>query len=102
MIHPSIQTFLPQIKNILKANRVKNAFLFGSAVNESFDENSDIDMIVNLQEGIDPVEAGEYLWNLLFEIEDLTKRKVDILTERSLKNPYFIKEVNQTKVPIYG
>jgi hypothetical protein len=27
---------------------------------------------------------------------------VDLIKERSLKNPYFIKEVNQSKFPIYG
>ncbi len=83
-------------------SKVKNAYFFGSVVSDSFSEESDLDLIVNLQDDIDPVEAGEVLWNLIFELEDLTKRKVDLLTERSLRNPYFIEEVNQTKFPIYG
>ena len=102
MIHSSILPFLPKIKRLLKMSKVKNAYFFGSVVSDSFSEESDLDLIVNLQDDIDPVEAGEVLWNLIFELEDLTKRKVDLLTERSLRNPYFIEEVNRTKFPIYG
>jgi len=32
----------------------------------------------------------------------LLNRKVDLLTIKSLKNPYFIKRINETKVSLYG
>jgi predicted nucleotidyltransferase len=35
-------------------------------------------------------------------LEDHLKRPVDLITETSLKNPYFIEEVNETKMKIYG
>ena len=54
------------------------------------------------QNNLDPLETGEHLWNLTYELEDLLKRNVDLLTERSLKNPYFIQRLNETKFPIYG
>ncbi len=37
-----------------------------------------------------------------FQFEKLFKRPVDLVTEKSLKNPYFINSVNQTKQQIYG
>ena len=101
MIHPLLQPYIPEMKALLKAHKIKTAHIFGSALTDQFNERSDLDMIVNIQEGLDPVEAGEHLWNLMYDMEALLNRKVDILTERSLKNPYFIKEINKTKIPIY-
>ena len=102
MIHSSIQAFMPQVIKLLKKHKIKNAYLFGSAVTDRFDEKSDIDFLVTLQEGLDPVDAGGHLWDLEYDLKNLLHRDIDLLTERSLKNPYFITEINATKEPIYG
>lgn len=102
MIHKSIIPYLPRILKLFEVYKIKKAYLFGSVLRENFSKESDLDLIVNIQDGLDPVEAGENLWNLTFELEDLIQRKVDLHTERSLKNPFFIEEVNQTKYQIYG
>jgi uncharacterized protein len=36
------------------------------------------------------------------ELRDLFNREIDLVTERSLKNPYFINELNETRFLIYG
>ncbi|PGH38288.1 MAG: nucleotidyltransferase [Candidatus Nephrothrix sp. EaCA] len=102
MIHPLIQPYLPDIVNLLKAHQITQAAIFGSGVTDRFNEASDVDFLVTIKEGLDPVEAGEHLWDLTYELEALLHRKIDLLTERSLKNPYFIEEVNKTKLIIYG
>mgnify|MGYP000633237714 CR=1 FL=1 len=102
MLHPSIQTFLPQIITLFQKHKIRNAFVFGSALTDNFNLDSDVDFLVNLQDGLDPVDAGEHLWDLEYELKDLLNRNIDLLTERSLKNPYFISEVNATKYSIYG
>ena len=102
MVHPSVQIHMPQLVALLKKHKVKNAFVFGSVLSKSFTAESDVDFLVNLEDGIDPVIAGGHLWDLGYELEDLLHRKIDLLTERSLKNPYFIKELNETKFSIYG
>ena len=102
MIHPSIQAYMPQVLSLLEKHKIKKAYLFGSVLTEKFNENSDVDFLVNIQENLDPVDAGGHLWDLTYELEDLLSRNVDLLTERSLRNSYFIKELNETKFPIYG
>lgn len=102
MIHPSFQEKLPDVVNLLRKHQIKSAFLFGSAVTNQFNDKSDIDLLINFNEGLDPVEAGEHWWNLHDELRDLFHREVDLVTERSLKNPYFIDELNKTKFLIYG
>jgi len=102
MLHKTIEALLPQVRAILKKHKIVKAYVFGSVVTNDFNENSDVDFLVNLEQGLEPVEAGEHLWNLYYELKALLNREVDILTERSLKNPYFMEEVNAHKFPIYG
>jgi predicted nucleotidyltransferase len=102
MIHPIIQPYLPQIIELFKKHKIKSAYIFGSVLSEKFNEESDVDFLVNLQDGLDPVDAGGHLWDLQYELSDLLRREVDLHTERSLKNPYFIQELNATKLSIYG
>ena len=102
-VKTSINIYLPLIISLFEKHKIKDAYLFGSAITDKFDEqNSDVDLLVNFIDGIDPLEKGELLWNLRFSLEDSLNRPVDLFTETSLKNPYFIEEVNETKLKIYG
>jgi len=102
MINSAIQVYLPNVIELFKKHKIKNAYIFGSAVTDNFNADSDVDFLVNLLDGLNPVDAGGHLWDLEYELKDLLHRDIDLLTERSLKNPYFISEINATKVAIYG
>jgi len=66
-------------------------YAFGSATNDTFDEqSSDIDLVVELNES-DPVERGEKLLSLWDKLELIFNRKVDLITETSIHNPYLKK-----------
>ena len=102
MIHSDFQAKMPLVIELFKKHHIKNAYLFGSVLTDRFTKESDVDLLVNLQDGLDPVVAGGHLWDLQFELEDLFRRDIDLLTERSLKNPYFIKEISKSRELIYG
>lgn len=93
---------MPVVLRLLQTHKVKDAYLFGSVLTDRFNDNSDVDLLVNYDDDMDPLEMGESLMELYIELEDNLNRKIDLLTERSLKNPYFIKEINETKYQIYG
>ena len=98
-----INTYLPMIISLFEKHKIKDAYLFGSAITDKFDEeNSDVDFLVNFIDGIDPLEKGELLWSLRFSLEDNLNRPIDLVTETSLKNPYFIEELNEKRIKIYG
>lgn len=101
MIHPTFKPYIPKVIELFKKHKIKKGYLFGSVLSKKFNKNSDVDFLVNIEENLDPIEAGEHLWDLTFALEDLLERKIDLITERSLKNPFFIKEINETKFPIY-
>ena len=80
---------------------VNKLYFFGSALSPRFDEDtSDIDVLVEVAD-LSPEERGECLITLWDNLELLFNRKVDLLTENSLRNPLFKREVEQTKKLIY-
>ncbi len=86
---------------LCKDHKVKYLYLFGSAVSDRFDPNkSDIDLLVEI-DSKDPIEKGEQLLSLWDLFEDFFKRKVDLLTEASIKNPFLRKSIDSSKVLIY-
>ena len=102
MIHPQFQNQLPIVMQLMKQHKVKKAFVFGSVVTNRFNDKSDVDFLINFEENLEPLEKGELMWNLRFALQDVLHREIDLLTESSLKNPYFIEELNEKKVLIYG
>jgi len=92
---------IEEIKNILKNHKVKKAYFFGSICNENFKEQSDVDFLISLDENLDPIQYGDYYFSLLNSLRTFLKRDIDLITEQSLKNPYFIKILNKTKQVIY-
>lgn len=87
--------------NLCKTYHVKNVYAFGSSITERFDPHtSDIDMLVKID--IDePTDRGEALFSFWDGLEKLFRRKVDLLTEDSIKNPYLKSNIERTKKLIY-
>ena len=100
-MHISLKKKLPGIIRLFNAHHVNRAYVFGSASSNHFSDKSDVDLLVRLEEGMVPEDYSDNYFNLLFALQDLLKRQVDLVTESSLTNPYFINSINRTKVPIY-
>lgn len=76
-------------------------YLFGSAAQGNFQaESSDLDFLVRLDES-QPAEYTENYFGLATELERLFGRPVDLVTERSVRNPYFRQVVEATRQLVY-
>jgi hypothetical protein len=102
MLHPVFQAQLPSVLNLFKKYRIKNAWAFGSVVNGNFSDDSDIDLLINFEDGVSGVERGDMWWDLYDGLRDVFNREVDLLVENSLKNPFFIEDINEKKYLIYA
>lgn len=90
-----------EFKSLCINHKVKTLYAFGSLTTDKFDEiKSDIDLLVEINEQ-DPIERGEKLLSLWDTFEQFFQRKVDLLTESSIHNPIFRKNINASKVLIY-
>lgn len=97
-----IKENIERLKEICKSNRVKELSLFGSALSNHFKVDSDIDFVVIFDENLSPIEFGDAYFSLLEELENLYQRKVDLISYRVVKNPVFLKEIDETKVKLYA
>ena len=96
-IHQSPREFLSLCKNY----DVKNLYAFGSSITENFNEaSSDIDLLVELNTE-DPLKRGQNLIDLWDKLEAYFKRKVDLLTSSSIKNPILRRSIDATKILVY-
>ena len=79
----------------------KRAYAFGSVCTDQFNEASDIDLLIAFDDTLDPIQYGDNYFTIAHALENVLKRPVDLVTERSLKNPYFIAMLERTKTAIY-
>lgn len=80
---------------------VKTLYAFGSSVNNQFDEaSSDIDLLIEIDTQ-DPIKRGENLMSLWEKLEFFFQRKVDLLTNSSIRNPILRQNIDSSKVLIY-
>jgi predicted nucleotidyltransferase len=81
--------------------RVERLELFGSAAKGDFQaDSSDVDFLVTFADARPGTYADRYL-GLLLALEHLFQREIDLVTERSIRNPYFRKAVEATRQLVY-
>lgn len=88
-------------QSLCEKHKVKSLYAFGSSVHDDFNpETSDIDLIAEIEEE-DPIERGENIMSLWDAFEVFFSRKVDLITNRSIQNPFLKKSIEATKILIY-
>ena len=100
-MNPIVAEREQDLARLCEEHRVARLDVFGSAVTGEFDpETSDLDFLVTFQEAAD--EDG---FHNRFRLQDalaaLFGRKVDVIPERSITNPYFRANVEDTRDPVY-
>ena len=80
--------------------KVKRLDLFGSLARGEGTTASDVDLLVEFEEP--DVHPSKRFFGLLHHLEDALRCEVDLLTVRSLSNPYFRRRVLTERVNIYG
>jgi uncharacterized protein len=98
-----VKNNLDQIVNTCKKMQVKSLYLFGSGAREKdFDLASDLDFVFQFnvnKEGM-PLAGYDY-FDLLFSLEAITGKKVDLVAQEKLINKYLLERINKEKVKIY-
>lgn len=89
------------IDDACREHRVRRLEVFGSAADGTFDpQSSDLDFLVEYfpQE---PRAHYESYFGLLEDLQALFDRKVDLVEVSALRNPYFIRRVNESRTVVY-
>jgi predicted nucleotidyltransferase len=81
---------------------VRELRLFGSAATDKFDgARSDVDVVVDFIDGDKPGIADRYMMTLAEGLEEIFRRPVDLVTTRSIRNPFFRRAVDQLSHVLY-
>ena len=96
-----LEKHIDDIHNLCSLHRVRQLYAFGSVLTDKFDEESDIDLIVDFKP-IDLAHYADNYYDFKFSLEDVLQKPVDLLEEKAIKNPYFRQVVNKQRQLIYG
>ena len=83
---------IQKIRNYFKDQPVKKAYLFGSHSRNMADDDSDVDILVELDHS-KPI--GLKFVRMQFELESILKTKVDLLSDKAISKyirPYIDKD----------
>ena len=93
-----VERNLPAIAQLCRQFGVRRLDLFGSAATGRFNpQRSDLDFLVEFE----PETQGKSYFRLLEEFEKLFGRKVDLLTELGLDNPYLRRRIETERRTLF-
>ena len=96
----TVEKNLTEIKQLLKLYGVESAYLFGSAAKDTTGVNNDVDFLVRFKTNLDYETYGDNYFKLLYSLQDLLNKEVDLVAEETLSNPYLIESINRSKIQL--
>lgn len=100
---PIIENRISELISICKRMQLKSLYLFGSATSpDSFTKKSDVDFLYKfkLNKNGNILSSFDY-FDLLFELENLMGKKIDLVAEEKITNRFFLDRINREKIMIY-
>ena len=101
-VHDLVDRRRNEVAALCRGFRVVRLSVFGSLANGGFKpETSDLDFLVKFADRRPDGEYADRFLGLAEGLERLFERRVDLVTEESLRNPRFKAEVELTKRTVY-
>ncbi len=96
-----IEINIAKISELCNKFHVRRLFVFGSILTDRFNDDSDVDFIVDFDRS-KIKDIFETFFDFQFSLEALLGRRVDLIEEDAISKPHFLNEVRATKKLIYG
>jgi predicted nucleotidyltransferase len=101
-MQPFIEEKREEIAELCRKYHVRRLSVFGSAVRDDFDSiKSDVDVIVEFEE-IPILGYADNKWALRDGLAERIGRKVDLLTWKSVTNPYLLRSIEADQELLYA
>ena len=95
-----LKKYLKDIALLCSRYKVNKLYAFGSILTTNYKANSDVDFIVDFQP-LDILQYADNYYDLKFDLENVLNRRVDLLEEKTIKNPFFQQVVNNKRQLVY-
>jgi len=96
-----IEQHTNEIQKLCVKHKVKSLYVFGSSITNRFLNSSDIDLLVDFEPQDSNTYADNY-FNLKFELEKILQRKIDLLENKAMKNPYLREAIEKEYQILYA
>jgi len=101
-MHPIIAEHLPQLEELCRRYNVERLEVFGSVANGTFDpERSDVDLLVRFGPCGEMGEFYQFI-DFLLGCEDVFGRRVDLVEDGVVSNPYLRRAIDRAKSTVYA
>lgn len=99
---PLLQIRETELAELCRKFGVDRLYVFGSAVSGQFDpQKSDVDFLVRLADRRPTGAYAERYLQLAEGLEQLVGRRVDLVTEESIRNPHLRREIEANRQLVY-
>jgi predicted nucleotidyltransferase len=96
-----VEQNLSSVSELCRQYNVKNMYLFGSALTGQFTSSSDVDLLVNFG-NVNLYHYFDNYMELKDKLELLFQHSVDLVEEKTIKNPVLRRSIERNKKLIYG
>lgn len=96
-----VEKNIDKIIALCEKYRVSKLFVFGSILNDNFKSTSDIDLLVDFLD-VDLYNYADNYFDFKISLEKLLNRKIDLLENNAINNPYLRESIDSSKQMIYG
>lgn len=95
-----IKNNIQNIKNLFIKYKVTRAYLFGSYASGKDNISSDVDFLYCFSTELDYETYANNYFSLANELEALLQKKVDLVAEKTIKNPFLKESIDKSKIQI--
>lgn len=96
-----IEDNLQKIASLCRKHKVSKLFVFGSVLTGRFNNESDVDMVVDF-DNVTPEDYADNYFDLKDALSALLKRDIDLLEEKGIRNPVLKRNIDNSKLLVYG
>jgi hypothetical protein len=90
------------LSDLCRRYGVNRLYLFGSGVSDRLQPSSDLDFLVEMADRQPNAAYARRYLDFADELERLFARRVDLVTEQAVRNPYLRREIQATRELVYG
>jgi len=95
-----IERNIDQIIKLCNQHKVRELYLFGSVLTDRFNDESDIDFLVEFSL-VDILEYFDNYMDFKEKLEALLKRQIDLVENQAVRNPIFRRVLDRDKKLVY-
>jgi len=96
-----IELNVEKIRHLCSKHKVNKLYVFGSVLRDNFKNESDIDLVVDFEK-VDLNDYADNYFDLKDQLELIFNRRVDLLEEKGIRNPFLRRQIDSEKQLIYG